>query len=400
MPPVLSDAEIAQLNKEKAKQQNFADALTAQIPAQQARAAELAVADGGFKKFFSYYNDDIISKYDAERKAMDGEYIASPIVENDIIQPAQGNAFRTTPTLPATDLVRIPEFDGGNTTNTDTNELYHMSQQALIEDALVNGAAGGPYPVTLETASALTSASATLDVEDASVAISLSSGNYVLVSDGLDSCFFVITNVTITSAVAPYAATLDIVQIVEPLGSIAIGATFDQFTGFNNTERTNQVASDSNFQPIMDFYIDRLVGEMNNRIARLDEQLAAISGNLDPDGVAQLNTAQTNVNTSKSFLNSYILSPDISDTGISSISFERSTRSGQISSRISEIEANYTGQTENYYDRRYQIANDRGNTSRGTLRLQYATEAAVATSQTYAASAQDAVDAIDALLGS
>jgi hypothetical protein len=112
--PTLSPAEIAQLQAEKAKQENFASAMLAAVPQKTARAAELAVADGAFQKFFDYYNDDIIGKYDAERKALNGQYIADPISEDDIIGPASiDGSVRTTPTMPDTDIVRVDEFDGG-----------------------------------------------------------------------------------------------------------------------------------------------------------------------------------------------------------------------------------------------------------------------------------------------
>jgi len=111
--PTLSPAEIAQLEAEAEKQQGFADSLAAQVPAKTARAAELAVADGGFKKFFDYYNDEIIGQYDAEYRALNGRYIVDPITEADVEGPANiDGSVRTTPTLPDTDVIRVAEFDG------------------------------------------------------------------------------------------------------------------------------------------------------------------------------------------------------------------------------------------------------------------------------------------------
>src|SRR3990172_6387187 len=107
--PILTAEEIAELIQLRDQQQGFADLLNAQIAQKAARAAEAAIRDGAFKKFFDYYKDDIIGQYDAEYRALDGRYIVSPIVEADVIGPAEVNfAVRTTPSLPATDIIRVP----------------------------------------------------------------------------------------------------------------------------------------------------------------------------------------------------------------------------------------------------------------------------------------------------
>ena len=142
--PVPSPAQQDQLEKEKAKQEGFAAAFAAAVPAKQARAAELLVADSAFQDQFNWYNDDIIAKYDDERKALDGQFIASPITEADVVGPATiDGSVRTTPTLPDTDIIRVPEFDGGPLINTDVNETFAISEQANVEDVLVNGYGSG-----------------------------------------------------------------------------------------------------------------------------------------------------------------------------------------------------------------------------------------------------------------
>jgi hypothetical protein len=103
-------------------------------------------------------------------------------------------------------------------------------------------------------------------------------------------------------------------------------------------------------------------------------------------------------NTSKTFLTNYLVTTIISDTGLGTLATERATRGAQITARVTAIVAAYTGQTENYFDRRYTVANDRANTARGTLRLQKATEGSVSQLTSYADQAQDAIDAINALL--
>jgi hypothetical protein len=166
----------------------------------------------------------------------------------------------------------------------------------------------------------------------------------------------------------PYALELTIELIVPPTATIPAGANLDSFTGFSNLERTSKTASDPDFQSLMDYLIGELEDRINDRISRLNEQLTAHGINEDPDAVAALTTATNNVNNSKNFLTNYLLTTDISNTGLSALSTERGTRSAEITARLAAIIAAYTGQTENYYEMRYQTANNRGNTQRGTLR--------------------------------
>lgn len=401
--PTLTPEEIAQLESEKAKQESSVATFLAAIPAKDARAAELVIQDGSFKKFFDYYNGDIIGQYDAERKEYDGLFVVSPIVEDDILKPANLEFHRTTPALPDTDIIRIPEFDGGGTSTDSINEQQHIVNQAPIEDLLENGVSGTNPTVTGTsiTATSLTAASTQLDMGDTAGPMSFAIGNqFVVHNNGTDACVVEVTGVTDNvGGDPPYDITLDIIFIVPPSGTIAIGSdVIDSFTGFTNTERTNKVATDSDLQPLMDSLIVSLEAMLTLRQARLAAEIIAIDLNQDPDGVAQLTTAKTNAQTSNTFIVNYKLSTDISDVGLASLVAERGIRGGQITARIAEIVANYTGQTENFYNRRYNTGNDRGSTSRGTLRLQKNAEQGSTTAQVYADNAQAQVDAIDALL--
>lgn len=399
--PTLTADEIAQLQAEKAKQQNFKTAMEAAVPQKQARAAELAVADGAFKKFFDYYNNDIIAKYDAERKALDGQYIAVPISEADVTGPANlDGSCRTTPTSPTTDIIRVAQFDGGPLITTALNETQAIADQAEAEDVLANGyGSGSGFNATTETDSALTSASTTLKLTDPTTTFNIPNGSVLVVEGTGDIAIIEIVSVSIPiTGVAPYEATYNISIIVAPTGTIAAGASLDTFLGFTNAERTAKTATNPDYQDLMDFLIDELEAAINARKARLTEQLTAIGANLDPDGTAEFTTATTNINTSDTFLTNYLVTTDISNTGLATLATERGTRGTQITARVAQITAAYTGRTENYYDRRYTVANDRANTARGTLRLQKATEESVNQLNSYAAGAQSAVDAIDNLL--
>lgn len=397
--PTLTPDERAQIEKEVVKQRAVVEAMTAAGPAKQARADELGVTDGVFKKFFDYYNDSIIGKYDAERRALNGDYIALPITEADVEGPATlDTAVRTTPTLPATDIVRVTQFDGTPTVTDPLNEQQHISDQAALEDGLANGLQAPTLFATTVTASDVNGATTSVDIEDPNDEPIFSVYDYFVVEDGSTSALLKITSVTPGPAGPPYTFTLGVEVVVAPSGTIVAGADVVEFDGFTDGERSTKTASDAFLQNILDGLIEDLEDAITARIARLDEQLAALAANQDPDGTSQITTATTNANTSKTFLNAYLATTDVSDTGLSSLATERGTRGAEITARLVQISANYTGQTENYYDRRYDTANDRGNTARGSRRLQVATLASVDSMTGYADSAQDALDALLALL--
>lgn len=400
--PTLSPAQIASLEAAAAQAEENAALFTAQAAGKDDTIADFGVQDSAFKEFFDYYNDDIIVPYEDERKALTGTFVANPITETDILNCANLTG-RLVPSLPDTDVVRVAEFDGGGTTTTDLNEQEHISEQAVAEDQLQNGVSGTSPTVTATslTNSSLTSSSTTLDMTDSVGPMSFSVGDVFVVHDGgTDAAIVQVDGVTDNmGGDPPYDFTLDITLIVPPSGTISSGAdVLDSFSGFTDSERDTKTATDTELQPIMDALITVLETAINNRLSRLTEQETAIAANEDPDGTAQLTTAQSNIDTSQSFLTSYLTTTDISDVGLTSLASERATRGAQITARESEIVANFTGQTENYFDQRYTHANNRANTSRGTLRLQKNAEATKTKALALAQSAQDQADAYNSVL--
>jgi hypothetical protein len=239
-----------------------------------------------------------------------------------------------------------------------------------VENVLVNGYGAGTYPLTLSTSTALTPSSTTLSLTDTASPINITVNTVFVLVSGSD--FAVVKVLTITPnnppTPPPYISDLTIELIVPPTGTIPSGTNLQAFTGFTNTERTNKVASNPSFQPLMNYLVNKLQARINDRISRLNEQLTALAANEDPDGASAISAATANANTSKNFLTNYLITTDISNTGLASLSSERTTRSNQLTTRLAQILAAYTGQTENYYDKRYEAANNRGNTERGTLR--------------------------------
>ena len=398
--PTLSDAEVAQLKSDQAKATSAAATFQGQIAAQQAQAAQLAVSDGAFKKFFDYYNTQIIGQYDAERQALNGNYIASPVVEADLDACASLAGNRIQPTLPATDIVRIQEFDGGPLVVNADNELQHISDQAGTETTLVSGYGGTSPASTITTMTSITPTSTTVKLTDPGATFTIPANAVYVITDGTNLAVvkFLTAVMETTPTPPPYIADCTIQLIVPPTGTLASGQMLTAFTGFTNSERATKTASNPNLQGLMTFLVTQLQTEINARIANLTTQLTALATNQDPDGTANIATATTNVNTSKTFLSTYIVTTTISDFGLNQLATERGTRTTNVNTRVTQITAAYTGQTKNYYNERYTAANNRANTSRGTLRQQKAAEAGAATSQGFATTLGNQASAISGIL--
>ncbi len=392
--PILTPEEIAQVTKEAAKAQSAADTFASQLVSQQTRIDELELVDGVYKKQFDFYNDEIIGKYDLERRSLDGYYILNPVTETDILNTANLLGGRTAPALPATDLVRIAEFDGTPLVLDPINESQHITDQAYIEDVLQNGY-GGMYSATLLTDSPLTPASTTLEVIDAVNPIALSPGDIFLVVAMGDLSVVQVDSIVLGP---PNMASLGITLIVPPPGTIAAGSQIQAFLGFDNTERTNKIASDPDLQILMDYLLLQLEYFIDLRLDRLYDQIMFLNDNEDPYAITQIATTILNVQASIDFLTNYIIMTDISDTGLTGLAVQRALRVSQINIRVLQILNNYTNQVINFYDKRYSLANDRANTARGSLRLQKNAEQVKEQSQSYVVTLTDQVASLNSLL--
>lgn len=372
--PVATGSQIAAIESTVLDQTVQQSAFTETAALQNAVILKATEVDTAFQSLFAWYNDLVIGKYDAEKKEINGTFIVSPVIEADILAVATNPPTgRLIPTPPTKDIVRIAEFDGGGTSSTLVNEQQHITDQAAVETLLQTGSAGTLPTLTATslTNSALTNISTTLNMIDTVGPMSFVIGDVFVVHDGGTNAALVqVTSVTDNmGGNPPYSFTLGIIQIIKPAATIVTSSnTIAGFTGFTNAERTAKITTDPNVQPLMNTLIDSLEARINDRKTRMTAQTSALNTNEDPDAVANITTAKSNIVISDGFLTSYLISTDISNTGLSALSTERTTRSGQLTTRLSQISAAYTGQTENYYDQRYSMANNRGNTQRGTLR--------------------------------
>lgn len=372
--PIPSPAQVAAINAEIASLNNQSASLIESANAQTAIIVQKGLIDDAFKDLFDWYNIDVIGSYDGERRAINGSYIASPVNETDLVNVSLNPpAGRLVPTPPTTAIVRISEFDGTAYTSTDTsNELQKITNETQAITYLTTGVPGGSPTVTATTltTTVLTPASTTLGISDAVGPASFAIGNVLVVVGGGDAAVVTVTSVTPAVGLPPpYDFTLGITVVIPPTTSVPVGGVVKPgFAGFSNGERTTKTASDPTLQPLMNSLVLQLQTSLNARLTTLTAQLVALNANDDPDGVANITTAKNNAIAAQNFINAYLPGTDISDTGVGLLTTEYGARTTYLSTRVSQIIAAYTGQTENYYDERYNTANNRGDTSRGTLR--------------------------------
>lgn len=398
--PTLTPAQLEAVKQTIANQTTQAEAMRESAELQIVEIDRAQKVDQAFAGLFNHY-DGIIKAYDDERKAINGEFVISPIVEADI-QGAADNppSGRLLPNPPISDLVRIVEFDAAGYAGYDgNNELANILAQALIESTLTSGTPGTSPSLGLgaATSTALSPISDTLTVT-ATSGLAFSTGDVFIVYGAGDAAIVEVLNATSHTPPA-IGYDLDIKLLLAPDAIIGAGASMlASFFGFNNTERTNKTASDFRLQPIMNKLINQLIDVLNNRKNRNLEQLAAIQDNEDDDGIAELGIAQTEAETTRDFITNYLISVNISDAGINTLIAERGTRTSFLNTRISQILNNYTNQTEDYYESRYQQANHRGNTQRGTLRMLKNAQSVKSTMENMAAGLDVSVTALNSIL--
>lgn len=401
MRPTPNPDQLAAIEAEVQQQQNQQNALLQSAQQQDAIIEQKEQVDSIFKELFDFYNLDIIQEYDKERRAISGTFVPSPVVESDILGVAASPPTgRLVPNPPDTDVVRITEFDGAAYTGfTIDHEQYYISNQANLENVLENGLSfTGTLPPDAEATSLNpTSTEVTITSDTSSIVININDEFVVL--DSINNTAVAVRALSSDSDTGPgpdYEVTVDVEFIVE--GTTISGSDAKTFTGFNNTERTNKTANLAAEQPLMNALVSELENLINERINKIDEQIDAINGNLDEEGEAEFTAALSENNSSKNFLTNYLITTDISDTGLGTLETERNNRSTYLTARLGEIVSAYTNRTENYYNARYAMANNRGNTQRGTLRVVQNAKDTKSVQEGLAGSIDDSLGALNSVL--
>lgn len=344
------------------------------------------------KSVFDSLNDDIIGRYENERKYLSGENIQNPIVEIDVTSFAAkddtGRLWNSGDYVPN----RIAEFDGGQLIHVeDNNEVDLFTEQNDILDKLQNGYSGQILiDVGATIKDAIDNVTTQLIIEDNTATINID--DVLFIAGGSKAALIKVTVVSsggyCTGETPPGSGvdettclanggtwtdqdTIDFEYLIKPDGTIPAGSDIGQktFNGFNNTERDNKVASDSDFQPFMDVLLSDLKNVFDNRKIALQSQINELQNNDDDD--LDL-TAETKANTSLIAINVFLgTTPpstiDISDVGISAINTEKNTRQPEVSARISAIAAAII--SGDYFNQRFSTTEGRCRLNNGSISL-------------------------------
>jgi len=414
--PVLTPSQIIAITAAK----NVADAGV--IGAIDSAAAwNLAVIqqqeiDDALKAFFDFYDSDVVRRYETERRWLDGDEIALPVIEQDIIDFAEeDNTSRLWNDTKIPE--RIDEFDGIPLVPTDDeHENFLVPDQDVITGWLQSFVAQiTSFDVTALTTTALNLSSTTLSYES-DVVETLSVNDLLFIGNGTDGFIVQVDSIggSCSGEDNPPQATqgaceadngtwtiaLGITILVGTTGTIALGAALGRksYGGFDNTERTNKVANDSDFQSIMTALLDDLEFSFNRRKTVLNNQIIELQANDDSGLDATAETkAQASITAIDGFLGgSPTSSIDISDTGITAIEVETAARLIEVTARITAIGTAITA--GDYFNLRYDSASDRARLDNGSLRLLNEYTKARDDANASSATAQGLSDRYDSLL--
>ena len=378
---------------------------------------------------YYYKQDGIINFYANEINAMvGGPYVTDPVTEADLTNITGGRLWADG----ATQLIRIPEFDGGGVlasypdyeqirlqnympfenylthglqtttaisgvtnssiTPSSSSVTFHFNvhpiagNQFVIYDVGSNQSFIGACSTVTDNASSSSQTSGTL-----TVGIHYTISNYQTGDDftnvggsNVTGSHFIATGTTpaiwtfgstVNSSTPATLWTANFSFVTAITGTIPSGAHFiGTWTGFTNAERTAKHATQTFYQEIMNGLISNLKTHINAQIGFEQAQKTAIVGNLDP---AMAVTALPNINTVINFYTNYVNNPDISDAGFTTLNNQNTARLSQITARVGVINAALPA----FYDKRYYWAVQRSG-SGGTLGQINRVQTAITTTQT------------------
>lgn len=332
-----------------------------------AKRARIQLVEAFLKVRFGELNDDVIRKYEAEVRWMNGTDIAAPIVEADLLDFVLriGRLVNGSSEIP----LRRAEFDGSPLVSVgdDQDETNQITLQERVISLIQIGVSTASLTNGVTTAS-LNSASTTGQV-DSDITGELNDNDLLLITTGSDVALVEVDNVVETGA-GPFTYDFDIIDFqIVPSSTIssAADAGIETFAGFNNTERTNKSAAPAFRQAALDNLLNQLQSNFDTRKTALINGKSAVDSNIggetDPLHPALLATAITSLNTLLG--GSPPSSIDVSDTGITAIDAEKVTRLAQIPTRISDIADEIIA--GDFYDLRFDATNNRVNHNNGTL---------------------------------
>lgn len=335
-----------------------------------------------FQSRYDYW-DQFVSGYALERRYLDGNYQATPLVTADFtsFSSQSGRLWNASAAEPGRYAPqRIAEFDGGNLTyDLASDETSALTSEALWRGNLASGIATTGLIGGVTTNQTLTTSSTSLQVKCTS-AVTIPLRDYLVLGSGT-AAVVVVTAVTLTQTggtttdpmtmvvtTTPYIYTLTVSQQSIGFSSILTGALFlDVIPGFTNPERTNKTASNHIYQPVLAGFVSTYTAKVTAWKTILQNQRSAITGDINedqPDATYVANQLAT-----LNQLTSYLTSVDVSDTGLSANHSLNTARVSANAARLTYIASRLSTilPTVSPYDQRYNYANRLYNLSDGAL---------------------------------
>lgn len=368
--------QIVDLEKDIEAQKNASGGIEEKIK-------RLEADDAVYKKQWDF-NNSIIYSYEKEIRRLNGTFIASPILEQDLIDHAleKGRLYQG---VVSQDPKVIPEFNGGGLSPIldILHELDMITKLNAIINLLKNGTGGVNPSTTLDQAYVAGSSSF------------VAKGNltpntwYLLGNDTLVKVGSVSSEETGTCSLSQYttessclshmgtwtstgfAYTAQIIERFSYIDGLDVNvndnASVSVFTGYTNAERTSKVASTTTQRMFNAIYNGGLKKYVNLLSSAVNEEVSILSENQDPN----LNqTDKTNTSNLKSNLDTYKITYPIQNgtPGIDQLSTLLSDRNSFIPGRVTRAtQAKYA-----YYPARVNFSKLRSNVQEGTLsRVQF-----------------------------
>lgn len=317
--------------------------------------------------FWNTLSDGIVRRYEKERRYINGVDDAQPPLLSEVKGVPEGtgrmydqNKF---------EVIRVDNFDGGDLdTGLEPRENLVPPRDNRAFNWLRNGFNDGPDPGVL-TSSSITDASTQFQIPTNS----LIPGRKYIITGTNDSAIVEVTNVqsSVSASIPPFDVdfnfhVIDDVTFNVNGGTINSGATILGSRVFNNTERSSESASPAADQNSLENSFQLLLDTLNYRRGVIHSQLQEIAQNEDK----QIDrTYVSGVIDTANNIDSFLASPDYSDTGLNSIEAILTGRDSDFTARITSIASQLNGSEQDYYEQRYAQAQAIGNRNYGSYSL-------------------------------
>lgn len=336
-----------------------------------------------FQTRYDYW-DRFITDYANERRYLDGNYQATPLVVSDFTGFASqtGRLWNASAAEPGRfSPQRIAEFDGGDLTyDLNSDELIALAREATARDYLENGFSTPGLASGLTTEVTLSPGATTLVVSSTSAA-TIPVGNPILVIGSataaivwIDAAVLSQTGGSVTdpeteiTTVTPYLYTLTVELRGQTFSSIPSGGTLvGTCAGFINSERTTKTSNNPVFQSVLNGLVSLYSGYVTAWKILLNSQHTSITNTVNEDQPDV--TYVSNQLAALTQLNSYLNSTDVSDSGLAAIQTLNTARVSARTARLAYIANRMTQPLPDVspYDQRYNYADRLYNTTDGAI---------------------------------